>query len=99
MRAGVLGVLLVVLLCGASGCATRQPRGEALPRIVIQPGAAERIALMDRYRLNDDIRKRQMVRPHTWVEEVPDDELPEPPAADPADGPTAEGGSPANPAE
>jgi hypothetical protein len=58
------------------GCATSQPSANATPLIVIRPGVPERIALMDQYRLGDDIRKRMMARPHVWVEEVPEDEVP-----------------------
>jgi hypothetical protein len=42
--------------------------------VVEHRGLAERIALMDRYRLHDEDRRRMMVRPRVWVEELPDDE-------------------------
>lgn len=61
------------------GCA----RGaEMTPMIPISTGYAERIALMDRYGLHDEDRKRMMKRPRVWVEEVPDE--PAPDAADAA---------------
>jgi hypothetical protein len=72
-RALMLGMALALALALA-GCATSQPVANATPTILIRPGVPERIALMDQYRLGDDIRKRMMARPHVWVEEVSDDE-------------------------
>jgi hypothetical protein len=76
---GLVLVLVVVLGLGLGlgGCATIRPVSNATPTIVIRPGVPERIALMDQYRLGDDIRKRMMARPHVWVEEVPEDEAQE----------------------
>ena len=64
-------ILVGVALVGGSGCAA--PRSEAAPVIVVSPGAAGRIALMDRFRLHDEERKLMMARPHVWVEEVSED--------------------------
>jgi hypothetical protein len=74
----------VVAASGTSGCATSQPRSDAARVVTIRPGVAERIALMDQYRLGDDIRKAWMARPRVWVEEVPDAEG-SPPAAEEID--------------
>jgi hypothetical protein len=46
-----------------------------MPTIVILPGYVQRIALMDTYRLGDDLRKRMMARPRVWVEEVAEADL------------------------
>jgi hypothetical protein len=70
--------VVLALPLGGSACATRPPTMEAAAPIAIRPGVAERIALMDRYRLNDETRKRMMARPHVWVEEVNDDDAPPP---------------------
>jgi hypothetical protein len=84
---GVRTVFVVAVAMMSVGCLTkheqvvmRTGQGEAMPVIKIRPGYEERIALMDRYRLHDEDRKHMMRRPHVWVEEVPDDELP--PAAE-----------------
>ena len=90
---GALGSVLLVVL--GSACLPKGPRGpvgrgqagpvsEAMPRIVIRPGAAARIALMDRYRYDDEMRRRMMTRPQVWVEEIPDVGPPEPGEGDPA---------------
>ena len=50
--------------------------GEAMPVVEIKPGYVERIALMDQYRLHDEMRKHMMHRPHVWVEEVSTEDLP-----------------------
>lgn len=60
----VLGA--VVVGCGATKDVT--------PPIEISPGAAARIAQMDRFRLHDEMRQHMMQRPRVWVEEIPDDE-------------------------
>jgi hypothetical protein len=79
---------------GGAGCMTKQQaasmrtgQGEAMPVIAVQPGVAERIALMDEYRLHDETRKHMMRRPHVTIEELPPDEPDEPEGADagPAD--------------
>ena len=75
MRRASVGWIFAVLALGAgTGCASARPRSDAMPKVEIRPGAPERIALMDAYRLGDDIRKRMMARPHVWVEEVSDGE-------------------------
>lgn len=50
--------------------------------IAISPGVPGRLALMDRYRLHDEDRKHMMERPRVWVEEVPEDDVPEDVARD-----------------
>lgn len=53
--------------------------GEAMPVVEVKPGYEQRIALMDRYRLHDEMRKQMMQRPRIWVEELPlDDDDAEP---------------------
>lgn len=61
-----LFLLLALVACG--------PKEEITPEIAISPGFEGRLAMMDRYRLHDEDRRRMMVRPHVWVEGVPDDE-------------------------
>ena len=58
----------------AEAVALRTGQGEALPVIDVRPGVAERIALMDEYRLHDETRKLMMRRPHVTIEELPPDE-------------------------
>jgi hypothetical protein len=60
---------------GAVACAP--PVSNAMPVVVVQPGYVERIALMDKYRVNDEDRKHMMARPHVWVEEASDDDAPD----------------------
>jgi apolipoprotein N-acyltransferase len=79
---GRVCVLFVAVL--AAGCMTkaqaanlRTGQGEAMPVIVVQPGVAERLALMDQYRLHDETRKHMMRRPRVTVEELPADWTPE----------------------
>ena len=55
--------LVSLLACG--------PKEDITPEVVISPGFEARIALMDRYRLHDEERRRMMVRPHVWVEDEP----------------------------
>jgi len=91
MVVGIRTVLLLGFAAASSmGCLTkhetvvmRTGQGEAMPVIAIQPGYQERIALMDRYRLHDEDRKHMMRRPHVWVEEVPEDEVPANPEESP----------------
>lgn len=64
----------------------RTGQGDATPVIEVKPGVAERLALMDEYRLHDETRKLMMRRPHVTIEELPPDE-PTP------DEPTPEGAS------
>jgi len=76
-------VRLVLLLVPLSlGCATTRGAHDdgPTPVIAISPGYVERIALMDRYRLHDEDRRRMMERPRVWVEEVEETEDAEPPA-------------------
>lgn len=77
--------LLAALLGAASGagCMTKQQaaslrtgQGEAMPVIDVQPGVAERIALMDSYRLHDETRRHMMRHPHVTIEELPPEEQP-----------------------
>lgn len=73
-----VALLAVVIL---TGCAARSGEGPT-PAIQVSPGVAARLALMDRYRLHDEDRKRMMQRPRVWVEEVPEED----PASEPAPG-------------
>ena len=70
----LFAVFALLALGGGTGCASSRPRSDAMPRVAFRPGVPERIALMDAYRLGDDIRKRMMARPRVWVEEVPEGE-------------------------
>ncbi|AKU93587.1 hypothetical protein AKJ09_00251 [Labilithrix luteola] len=63
--------MVLALGTALAGCAA--PR-EVTPPIEISPGAAARIAQMDRFRLHDEDRKHMMQRPRVWVEEIPDEE-------------------------
>jgi hypothetical protein len=97
------GLLALGMLAAVAACTTKQQaaslrtgQGEAAPVIDVRPGVAERLALMDAYRLNDDLRKHLTRRPHVTVEELPVEEPAEEEdagaaeAAEP-DGPTATG--------
>ena len=67
--------LATVLLAAAlAGCAVPRTAATATPVIEVKPGFADRIALMDRYRLHDEERKLMMARPRVWVEEAPEEE-------------------------
>jgi hypothetical protein len=82
----VLLVLLAGCMTKAEAVALRTGQGEALPVIDVRPGVAERLALMDEYRLHDETRKLMMRRPHVTIEELPPDEPAEdaaPPAEEP----------------
>ena len=70
-------VLFVAISLLVGGCAGAASVGEpAMPMIHVEPcGLAMRLALMDRYRLHDEDRKRMMVRPRVWVEEIPEEEI------------------------
>jgi hypothetical protein len=82
-------VLSFVLLAGcmtkAEAVALRTGQGEALPIIEVKPGVAERLALMDEYRLHDETRKLMMRRPHVTIEELPPDDEPAQDAAPPSE--------------
>jgi len=67
-------ILGIASLIGLVGCAAPRTAESVMPVIQVRPGLAERIALMDRYRLHDDERKLMMARPHVWVEEASDEE-------------------------
>lgn len=69
-------ILGVASLIGLAGCAAPRTAESVMPVIQVRPGVAERIALMDRYRLHDEERKLMMARPHVWVEEASEDEEP-----------------------
>lgn len=62
---------IIALGTGLVSCAATK---DVTPPIEISPGAAARIAQMDRFRLHDEDRKHMMQRPRVWVEEVPDEE-------------------------
>jgi hypothetical protein len=66
--------MAVGLLVGGCAGTHQEP---ATPMIFVEPrGLAERLAIMDRYRLHDEERKRMMARPRVWVEEIPEEEIP-----------------------
>jgi len=77
----MLVVAIALAAASGTGCMTkaqavamRTGQGEAMPVIEIEPGVAERLALMDEYRLHDETRKLMMRRPHVTIEELPPDE-------------------------
>lgn len=76
-RRGALALASLLLGAGSGGCAGVTARGpELVPLVAVEPrGLAQRLALMDRYRLHDEDRRRMMARPRVWVEELQDDEL------------------------
>jgi hypothetical protein len=68
----------IVVVAMLAGCLPKPPKDSQLaPAIAVRPGVAQRLALMDRFRLHDEERKLMMARPSVWVEEVPDDEMPD----------------------
>lgn len=81
----MLVVAVALAAASGTGCMTkaqavamRTGQGEAMPVIEVKPGVAERLALMDDYRLHDETRKLMMRRPHVTIEELPpDDPTPE----------------------
>jgi hypothetical protein len=81
-RASSAWIFAVSTLATAGGCASARPRSDAMPKVEIRPGVPGRIALMDAYRLGDDIRKQMMARPRVWVEEVPESEAASEPEAE-----------------
>lgn len=89
-------LVLVAVVAACAGCRLAHPACEAMPKIVVRPGLAGRLALMDQYRYDDEIRRRMMARPQVWVEEVTEDELP---AAAPADVATGDGAGAEEPSE
>ena len=89
----MLVVAVALAAASGTGCMTkaqavamRTGQRDATPVIEVKPGVAERLALMDEYRLHDETRKLMMRRPHVTIEELPPDE-PTP------DEPTPEGAS------
>lgn len=96
LRAAAVALLVLAMPLACVGClskrqsvAMRTGQGEAMPVIDVKPGYVERIALMERYRLHDEMRQHMMKRPRVWVEEVPDDELPPEAESEPAAEPPA----------
>lgn len=76
-----LRLLFVILALSGAGCMSKKQAismrtgGEAMPNVEVKPGYVERIALMDRYRLHDEMRKHMMHRPHVTVEELSPEEV------------------------
>jgi hypothetical protein len=71
---------LAAIALASIGCMTKKQAvsmrtgGEAMPVVEVKPGYVERIALMDRFRLHDEMRHHMMHRPHVTVEELTDEE-------------------------
>lgn len=72
----VVGALALLAGCGARGATAKTAQGETIPMIEVSPGVAGRLAIMDAYRQNDDMRKHMMWRPEVTVEELPPEEEP-----------------------
>ena len=72
--AAALAVLAAGCMTKAQAAGMRTGQGEAMPVIEVRPGVAERLALMDNYRLHDETRKHMMRRPRVTVEELPPDD-------------------------
>src|SRR5687768_18608370 len=74
-------LLLAVFALSCAGCMTKKQAvsmrtgGEAMPVVEVKPGYVERIALMDQYRLHDEMRQNMMHRPHVTVEELTPEEV------------------------
>lgn len=85
----VLGAASMACAPKSRMIAMRSGQGEAMPVIRIEPGYADRIALMDRYRIHDETRQHLMAKPRVWVEEVSEGEIPDAPtdSTDAPDGP------------
>lgn len=72
---------LVLLLLLTAGCVSKQRAvamrtgGDVMPVVEVKPGYVERIALMDEYRLHDEMRKHMMRRPHVTAEEVTEEDV------------------------
>lgn len=70
-----------LLALASAGCMTKKQAvsmrtgGDAMPVVEVKPGYVERIALMDRFRLHDEMRKHMMHRPHVTVEELTPEEV------------------------
>lgn len=69
-RAGLRLVKAALLVLGMVACG---PKEDITPEIAVSPGVEARLMMMDRYRLHDEDRRRMMVRPHVWVEGVPEE--------------------------
>jgi hypothetical protein len=71
----------LALTLASAGCMTKRQAvsmrtgGEAMPIVEVKPGYVERIALMDQYRLHDEMRQHMMHRPHVTVEELTPEEV------------------------
>ena len=89
--------LLLALLLAAAGCVSKQQSismrtgGEVAPIVDVKPGYVERIALMDQYRLHDEMRQHMMHRPHVTVEELTPEEVEALPAEEQEEEPQAQG--------
>lgn len=62
----------LLALSGLVSLAACGPKEDITPEVAIAPGFEARVALMDRYRLHDEDRRRMMIRPHVWVEDAPE---------------------------
>ena len=73
--------MVIAFALATAGCMSKKQAislrtgGEATPIVDVKPGYVERIALMDRYRLNDEMRHHMMHRPHVTVEELSPEEV------------------------
>ena len=79
MPVGCRFALLLLFAC--AGCMTKKQAvslrtgGEVAPVVEVKAGYVERIALMDQYRLHDEMRQHMMHRPHVTVEELSPEEV------------------------
>lgn len=91
---------LMLFALASAGCLSRKQAvslrtgGDVAPVVEVKPGYVERIALMDQYRLHDEMRQHMMHRPHVTVEELTDDEVEALPPAE--EEPTEEAAGSAN---
>ena len=65
--------------------------GDVAPVVEVKPGYVERIALMDQYRLHDEMRQHMMHRPHVTVEELTPEEVDSLPPQDEEEEPPPQG--------
>lgn len=76
-----LRLFVVGLALTSAGCMSKKQAvsmrtgGEAMPVVEVKPGYVERIALIDQYRLHDEMRHHMMHRPHVTVEELTPEEV------------------------
>jgi hypothetical protein len=81
MAVGSRLAILVLLALASAGCMTKKQAtsmrtgGDAMPVVEVRPGYVERIALMDQYRVHDEMRHHMMHRPHVTVEELTPEEV------------------------